>query len=184
MKYDLQQAVSKHMIDGSGSEGSLGIVTKVSILTPAKLPSTNVAFLSCNDYMSCQVSCKHSFCISRHCQPSLSNVQYDLYYSDYCFSCPQKLLLAARRSLGEIISAFEFMDRQCIDLVLQQTFKENCTSQRRNCMHVLLEQQDVLICLLCTQRKKTKYCFDCVVHEEMFLISQSASTFNLVACWF
>ncbi|VAH51882.1 unnamed protein product [Triticum turgidum subsp. durum] len=45
--YDL-----KHLF--VGSEGSLGIVTKVSILTPAKLPSTNVAFLSCNDYMSCQ----------------------------------------------------------------------------------------------------------------------------------
>lgn len=74
--YDL-----KHLF--VGSEGSLGIVTKVAILTPAKLPSTNVAFLSCNDYMSCQ-----------------------------------KLLLAARRSLGEIISAFEFMDRQCIDLAM------------------------------------------------------------------
>jgi D-2-hydroxyglutarate dehydrogenase len=67
----------------SGSEGSLGIVTKIAILTPAKLPSTNVAFLSCNDYISCQ-----------------------------------KLLLAARRSLGEILSAFEFMDRHCINLVL------------------------------------------------------------------
>ncbi|KAM3370192.1 hypothetical protein ACQJBY_017840 [Aegilops geniculata] len=74
--YDL-----KHLF--VGSEGSLGIVTKVSVLTPAKLPSTNVAFLSCNDYMSCQ-----------------------------------KLLLAARRSLGEILSAFEFMDRQCIDLAM------------------------------------------------------------------
>ena len=70
---------SKHMIDGSGSEGSLGIVTKVSILTPAKLPSTNVAFLSCNDYMSCQVSCKHSFCISRHCWPLFNQMYtYDL----------------------------------------------------------------------------------------------------------
>lgn len=38
-----------------GSEGSLGIVTKVSILTPAKLSSVNLAFLSCEDYPSCQV---------------------------------------------------------------------------------------------------------------------------------
>lgn len=74
--YDL-----KHLF--VGSEGSLGVVTKLAILTPAKLPSTNVAFLSCDDYISCQ-----------------------------------KLLLAARRSLGEIISAFEFMDRQCIDLAM------------------------------------------------------------------
>uniref|UniRef100_A0A0E0LI02 Probable D-2-hydroxyglutarate dehydrogenase, mitochondrial n=1 Tax=Oryza punctata TaxID=4537 RepID=A0A0E0LI02_ORYPU len=75
--YDL-----KHLF--IGSEGSLGIVTKVAILTPAKLPSTNVAFLSCNDYISCQ-----------------------------------KLLLAARRCLGEILSAFEFMDRHCINLAMK-----------------------------------------------------------------
>ncbi|TVU41973.1 hypothetical protein EJB05_15537, partial [Eragrostis curvula] len=75
--YDL-----KHLF--IGSEGSLGVVTKISILTPAKLPSTNVAFLSCNDYISCQ-----------------------------------KLLLAARRNLGEILSAFEFMDHHCIDLAMR-----------------------------------------------------------------
>jgi len=38
-----------------GSEGSLGIVTKVSILTPPKLSSVNIAFLACEDYLSCQV---------------------------------------------------------------------------------------------------------------------------------
>lgn len=46
---------SKYTTYRSGSEGSLGVVTKISVLTPAKLPSTNVAFLSCNDYISCQV---------------------------------------------------------------------------------------------------------------------------------
>ncbi|XP_062187023.1 probable D-2-hydroxyglutarate dehydrogenase, mitochondrial [Phragmites australis] len=75
--YDL-----KHLF--IGSEGSLGVVTGISVLTPAKLPSTNVAFLSCNDYISCQ-----------------------------------KLLLAARRNLGEILSAFEFMDDHCIDLAMR-----------------------------------------------------------------
>lgn len=39
----------------SGSEGTLGIVTKVSILTPPKLTSTNIAFLACKDFISCQV---------------------------------------------------------------------------------------------------------------------------------
>lgn len=74
--YDL-----KHLF--IGSEGSLGIVTKVSILTPPKLSSVNLAFLACNDYFSCQ-----------------------------------KLLVEAKRKLGEILSAFEFLDIVAMDLVL------------------------------------------------------------------
>lgn len=73
--YDL-----KHLF--IGSEGSLGIVTKVSIFTPPKLSAINVAFLACNDYLSCQ-----------------------------------KLLLEAKRKLGEILSAFEFLDGQSMDVV-------------------------------------------------------------------
>jgi hypothetical protein len=42
------------LYNDAGSEGSLGIVTKVSILTPPKLSSVNVAFLACKDYSCCQ----------------------------------------------------------------------------------------------------------------------------------
>ncbi|XP_078180819.1 FAD-linked oxidases family protein [Carex rostrata] len=96
--YDL-----KHLF--IGSEGSLGIVTKVSILTPAKLPSVNVALLACNDYLSCQ-----------------------------------KLLVAAKRGLGEILSAFEFMDSHAINLAL--THLEGVTNplpQSASKFYVLIE---------------------------------------------
>lgn len=38
-----------------GAEGTLGVVTKVSILTPTRLSSKNVVFLNCGNYMNCQV---------------------------------------------------------------------------------------------------------------------------------
>ncbi|WOH00439.1 hypothetical protein DCAR_0519799 [Daucus carota subsp. sativus] len=75
--YDL-----KHLF--IGSEGSLGLITKISILTPPKLSSVNLAFLACSDYRSCQ-----------------------------------KLLLEAKRKLGEILSAYEFLDAQSLDLALK-----------------------------------------------------------------
>ncbi|PKA65552.1 putative D-2-hydroxyglutarate dehydrogenase, mitochondrial [Apostasia shenzhenica] len=77
--YDL-----KHLF--IGSEGTLGIITKVALLTPCKPSSRSIAFLACNDYICCQ-----------------------------------KLLAEAKQSLGEAISAFEFMDYHSVEMVLAYT---------------------------------------------------------------
>ena len=79
------QTVSEYTTYRSGSEGSLGVVTKISVLTPAKLPSTNVAFLSCNDYKSCQVHLPwHSllFFLQKLIYSIIS--MHEVFNSDYC----------------------------------------------------------------------------------------------------
>ena len=65
-----------------GSEGTLGVVTKVAIVCPPKPKSVNVAFLAVDD-----------------------------------FSTLTQLIRRARASLGEIISAIEFLDSESMRLV-------------------------------------------------------------------
>jgi len=75
--YDLKQLFI-------GAEGSLGIITKLAILTPPKPTSVNVSIFGCRD-----------------------------------FDAVKATLGQAKRDLGEILSAFEFLDRGSMDLVLK-----------------------------------------------------------------
>ncbi|XP_060729868.1 D-2-hydroxyglutarate dehydrogenase, mitochondrial isoform X2 [Tachysurus vachellii] len=65
-----------------GSEGTLGVITALSILCPRKPKSVNVAFLGCSSF-----------------QKLLETFQI------------------SRGMLGEILSAFEFLDASCMSLV-------------------------------------------------------------------
>lgn len=72
--YDLKQLFI-------GSEGTIGIITGVLILCPARPTAFNVALLAVDSY-----------------------------------EAVQQVFVAARRELGEVLSAFEFMDRQSQEL--------------------------------------------------------------------
>lgn len=73
--YDLKQLMI-------GSEGTLGIITKVSILVPQKPNAVSVAFLGCQS-----------------------------------FEDVQKAFVKAKMMLGEVLSAFEFLDQQSMECV-------------------------------------------------------------------
>ncbi|KAM9708718.1 D-2-hydroxyglutarate dehydrogenase, mitochondrial [Menidia menidia] len=73
--YDLKQLFI-------GSEGTLGVITAVSILCPPKPKSVNVVFLGCET-----------------------------------FECLLKTFQLCKGMLGEILSAFEFLDSECMRLL-------------------------------------------------------------------
>lgn len=62
----------------TGGEGTLGVVTKVSILVPAKLNSVNVAFLACEDFISCQVIMVLPFSMWILCLWNVSKLDWEL----------------------------------------------------------------------------------------------------------
>ena len=76
--YDLKQIFI-------GAEGTLGVVTKVAIMTPRAPLSVNVALFGLKTFAQCV-----------------------------------EMLKLARARLGEILSAFEFFDKESLDLVLAQ----------------------------------------------------------------
>jgi len=69
-----------------GSEGTLGIITKLAIACPPRPSSETVAFLSCSSY---------------------ENVM--------------KLFKEAKAQLGEILSAYEFLDHDCVHVLTDNT---------------------------------------------------------------
>eukprot|EP00163_Fabomonas_tropica_P010549 TRINITY_DN2071_c0_g1_i2.p1 TRINITY_DN2071_c0_g1~~TRINITY_DN2071_c0_g1_i2.p1 ORF type:complete len:461 (+),score=117.92 TRINITY_DN2071_c0_g1_i2:356-1738(+) len=87
-----------------GAEGTLGVITKASILVPPKSPAVHVAFLAVPDFIAAR-----------------------------------RLLHKAKRECGEILSAFEFMDRKSLDVVLEQ--QEGCRDpfSERHPIYVLIE---------------------------------------------
>eukprot|EP01132_Coremiostelium_polycephalum_P003754 gene3754-4674_t len=95
--YDLKQLFI-------GSEGTLGVITKLSFIAPPKPTSVNVTLLTCNE-----------------------------------FEKVKKILVIAKQKLGDILSAFEFMDRNCIDLVLEHQSSAKEPFDNKSPFYILLE---------------------------------------------
>jgi len=95
--YDLKQLMI-------GSEGTLGVITKLAIATPRRLTSVNAALLGLDT-----------------------------------FDDVRQLLILAKSSLGEILSAFEFMDLEAVELGLQHLHGVRDPLESRHKFYVLLE---------------------------------------------
>ncbi|CAI9603662.1 unnamed protein product [Staurois parvus] len=93
--YDLKQLFI-------GSEGTLGIITAISILCPRKPSTVNVAFLGCEN-----------------------------------FSRVLQIFTMCRDELGEILSACEFLDSECMKLV--ETHLNLTNPLPENAFYVLVE---------------------------------------------
>lgn len=96
--YDLKQLFI-------GAEGTLGIITGVSILTP-RLPSVSHFLLRNKDHRSRKLPFQ-AVNVAVLCVPDFEGVQ--------------RVFKETRIALGEILSAFEFFDQEGLDLVLAHT---------------------------------------------------------------
>lgn len=99
--YDLKQLFI-------GAEGTLGVVTGVSIMTP-RLPSVRLLF-----------SLSFSSSFPAHSSPPLQAVNVAVL-SVPTYEAVQTVFKETRARLGEILSAFEFWDQEGHDLVLHHT---------------------------------------------------------------
>ncbi|KAF0727352.1 hypothetical protein Ae201684_014611 [Aphanomyces euteiches] len=95
--YDLKQLFI-------GSEGTLGVITRLSVLTPPRPAAINVAMVACES-----------------------------------FEAVQKTFVQARRHLGEILSAVEFLDRGSLDMVLSQQPQTTDPLSTNSPYYVLIE---------------------------------------------
>lgn len=95
--YDLKQLFI-------GSEGTLGIITGISILCPARPTAVNVAFLGLESYERVQ-----------------------------------QVFQQARGKLGEIMSAFECMDRHSLDIVAEHNETMTFPLEEQHPFYVLIE---------------------------------------------
>lgn len=90
-----------------GSEGSLGVITAVSVLCPPRPKSVNVVFLAVSSFENCQ-----------------------------------QIMTAAKQQLGEILSAYEFLDNLSFQMVLdvhKDRVRNPLPSQASTPFYVLFE---------------------------------------------
>lgn len=102
-RYDLKQLFI-------GSEGTLGVITAVSVLCPPRPTSVNVAYLACPSFRSAI-----------------------------------ETLTLAKANLAEILSAFEFLDQESLDITLRHLpgarnpLPETPRAEEDECFYVVIE---------------------------------------------